>query len=199
LNQYHELANVANKEANGKLAELDKQYHDEGKISAEEYEKAKGTLMSTYADTNKGVVGNFLKYYSDETDLKTGKAKEKWGTNLAGMSGDTSTWKKDVNGYLGEVETAIGEWEETYKTANTNTSNALDDSETATRELKDESNKLKVALIGENGLAGAEDTILEKVVAEIREVKNLSDEYANNRRELLLLIAAYEGYLDKLS
>ena len=199
LNQYHELANVANKEANGKLAELDKLYHDEGKLSTEEYEKAKNTLMSTYANTNEGVVGNFLKYYSDETKTKTDEAKSKWGTNLAGMSSDTSTWKENINGYLKEVEEEIVLWEETYNTANTNTKNALNDSETATGELRDESNKLKEALIGKNGLAGAEDTILEKVIAETREVRELTGAYANNRSELLLLIAAYEGYLDKLS
>jgi hypothetical protein len=193
------LANVANKEANDKLAELDKQYHDEGKISEEEYEKAKNTLMSTYANTNEGVVGNFLKYYSDETKTKTDEAKEKWGTNLAGMSGDTSTWKENVNGYLKEVEDEIVLWEETYNIANANTKNALNDSKTATGELRDESNKLKVALIGENGLAGAEDTILKKIVDETREVKELTGAYANNRSELLLLIATYEDYLDKLS
>ena len=198
INQYLKLANIANEQANKELEELDKKYYKDGTLSEENYQKAKNTLMSTYANTNEGVIGNFLDFYNRKTGEITGEASEKWGTSLSGMTNDTSNWEKDVDRYIDEVEKNTEEWGKTEAEVNEDVGKALSNSEEATNKLKEESNELTKDLIGEDGLADAETTVIGKMELELDAVRNLTTAYGNQRVELLLLITAYEKYLETL-
>lgn len=198
INQYLNLANIANKQANKELEKLDNQYHKDGTLSEENYQKAKNTLMSTYANTNEGVVGNFLDFYNRETGKTTDEASEKWGTSLNGMTNNTSQWEKDVNKYVDEVEKNAEEWGKTEADVNEDVGKALTDSKDATEKLREESNKLTKDLIGEDGLASAETTVIDKMKLELDAVNNLTTAYGNQRTKLLSLIGTYEEYLNKL-
>ena len=106
------------------------------------------------------------------------------------MTQNTEAWKKAVNGYLLEIDGQIDEWKNVQNQANKEVQGALNNSEKATKELTDESKKLR-------------DTLKNKVIPAIGEeidaVREQTDAYANQRQELLDLIATYERYLALLN
>jgi hypothetical protein len=177
INQYLGLANIANTKANEELEKLDKQFYQDGTISEEEYQKKKNELMSTYADTNEGVVGNFLDFYSRKTGETTDEVSDKWGTNLSDMTDDSSKWEEDVNKYVDQVEDNAKEWGETEAEVNEDVGKALTDSATASDNLRKESEKLTTTLIGPDGLADAENSVLGKMELELTAVRELTTSY----------------------
>ena len=102
------------------------------------------------------------------------------------MTQNTEQWAANVNTYYQGVQQQIGIWEEVSVQANKDVEDALEDSEEATKKLKDESSNLA-------------DTITKKIIPAIdKELESVAAQtaaYAAQRKELLALIQEYENYL----
>lgn len=106
------------------------------------------------------------------------------------MTQDTEAWKTAVNDYLLEIDDQIDEWKNVQNQANKEVQGALNNSEKATKELTDESKKLRDTL---------NNKVIPSIEKEIDAVREQTDAYANQRAELLALIATYERYLATLN
>ena len=81
-------------------------------------------------------------------------------------------------------------WKNVQNQANKEVQGALNNSKKATKELTDESKKLRDTL---------KDKVIPSIGEEIDAVREQTDAYADQRAELLDLIATYERYLATLN
>jgi hypothetical protein len=134
--------------------------------------------------------GGILRTYSDlyniavRTDADA--TEDNWQKNYGAMTQNTEAWKNNVNGYIGEVMTQTDAWKLVSEKANDDVGGALNDSETATRELKDESKLLRDYI---------NDTLIPTLGSEIEEVRTLTTEYGLERDAISDLIDEYKEYI----
>ena len=98
------------------------------------------------------------------------------------MTKNTDQWRKDVTTYFGEIDRETDTWKQVQTEANTIVKGALDNSSEATKNLTEESSKLKEEIV---------DEVIPAIHKEIEEVLTLTDAYGYQRTELQGLIQDY--------
>ena len=170
---YNELTALQQAWLNGEIA------------SEEEYQRQKDAILNHYLGEG-GVLQTYSHLYSIACQTDADAVADNWQTNYGNMTQDTEAWKIAVDQYLEDIKVQTDAWKDVSTQANADVEDALNDSETATKNLKDESSRLA-------------DTIKSKIIPaidrEIESVRSLTQEYANNRQAILDMIAAYEAYL----
>ena len=106
------------------------------------------------------------------------------------MTQNTLQWATNVNTYYQGVQGQIAAWETVSTTANTNVKDALNDSETATKNLKDESTNLKNAVTTQ---------VIPALEKEIIAVRKTTDAWADQRSGILSLISTYEDLISTIN
>ena len=187
--QYTEKYLQAEQAMYEELKQLQQDYLDGNIASEEEYELRKSQIQDHYLGPE-GVLTTYSKLYNVAVQTDANATADYWGKEYGRMTQDTEAWKIAVNDYLLEVDEQIEDWKEVQNQANKEAQGALNNSEKATKELTDESKKLR-------------DTLKNKVIPAIGEeidtVREQTDAYVNQRQELLDLIATYERYLALLN
>ena len=171
------------------LKQLQQDYLDGNIASEEEYELRKSQIQEHYLGPE-GVLTTYSKLYNIAVKTDANATADYWGKEYGRMTQDTETWKKAVNGYLLEIDGQIDGWKNVQNQANKEVQGALNNSKKATKELTDESKKLRDTL---------KDKVIPSIGEEIDSVREQTDAYADQRSELLALIATYERYLALLN
>ena len=183
--QYTEKYLQAEQAMYEELKQLQQDYLDGNIASEEEYELRKSQIQEHYLGPE-GVLTTYSKLYNIAVQTDANATADYWGKEYGRMTQDTEAWKTAVNDYLLEVDDQIEDWKDIQNQANKEVQGALNNSKKATKELTDESEKLR-------------DTLKNKVIPAIGEeidaVREQTDAYADQRSELLALIATYERYL----
>lgn len=174
---YNELTALQQAWLNGEIA------------SEEEYQRQKDTILNHYLGEG-GVLQTYSNLYRIACQTDADAVADNWQTNYGDMTQDTETWKVAVNQYLEDIKVQTDAWKDVSTQANADVEGALNDSETATKNLKDESSKLA-------------DTITSKVIPaidkELEKVAAQTAAYAAQREQLLALIEEYENYIEALN
>ena len=186
--QYTEKYLQAEQAMYEELKQLQQDYLDGNIASEEEYELRKSQIQEHYLGPE-GVLTTYSKLYNIAVQTDANATADYWGQEYGRMTQDTEAWKTAVNDYLLEVDDQIDEWKNVQNQANKEVQGALNDSKKATKELTDESKKLRDTL---------NNKVIPSIEKEIDAVREQTDAYANQRSELLALIATYERYLATL-
>lgn len=186
--QYTEKYLQAEQAMYEELKQLQQDYLDGNIASEEEYELRKSQIQEHYLGPE-GVLTTYSKLYNIAVQTDANATADYWGKEYGRMTQDTEAWKTAVNDYLLEIDDQIDEWKNVQNQANKEVQGALNNSEKATKELTDESKKLR-------------DTLKNKVIPAIGEeidaVREQTDAYADQRAKLSDLISEYEKYLSLL-
>lgn len=183
--QYTEKYLQAEQAMYDELKQLQQDYLDGNIASEEEYELRKSQIQEHYLGPE-GVLTTYSKLYNIAVQTDANATADYWGQEYGRMTQDTEAWKTAVNDYLLEIDDQIDEWKNVQNQANKEVQGALNDSKKATKELTDESKKLRDTL---------NNKVIPSIEKEIDAVREQTDAYANQRSELLALIATYEKYL----
>lgn len=183
--QYTEKYLQAEQAMYEELKQLQQDYLDGNIASEEEYELRKSQIQEHYLGPE-GVLTTYSKLYNIAVQTDANATADYWGKEYGRMTQDTEAWKTAVNDYLLEVDDQIDEWKDVQNQANKEVQGALNNSKKATKELTDESKKLRDTL---------NNKVIPSIEKEIDAVREQTDAYANQRSELLALIATYEKYL----
>lgn len=183
--QYTEKYLQAEQAMYEELKQLQQDYLDGNIASEEEYELRKSQIQEHYLGPE-GVLTTYSKLYNVAVQTDADATADYWGKDYGKMTQDTEAWKIAVNDYLLEVDDQIEEWKNVQNQANKEVQGALNNSEKATKELTDESKKLRDTL---------NNKVIPSIEKEIDSVREQTDAYADQRAELLALIATYEKYL----
>lgn len=186
--QYTEKYLQAEQAMYEELKQLQQDYLDGNIASEEEYELRKSQIQEHYLGPE-GVLTTYSKLYNIAVQTDANATADYWGQEYGRMTQDTEAWKTAVNDYLLEIDDQIDEWKNVQDQANKEVQGALNDSKKATKELTDESKKLRDTL---------NNKVIPSIEKEIDAVREQTDAYANQRSELLALIATYERYLATL-
>lgn len=187
--QYTEKYLQAEQAMYEELKQLQQDYLDGNIASEEEYELRKSQIQEHYLGPE-GVLTTYSKLYNIAVQTDANATADYWGQEYGRMTQDTEAWKTAVNDYLLEIDDQIDEWKNVQNQANKEVQGALNNSEKATKELTDESKKLRDTL---------NNKVIPSIEKEIDAVREQTDAYANQRAELLALIATYERYLATLN
>lgn len=187
--QYTEKYLQAEQAMYEELKQLQQDYLDGNIASEEEYELRKSQIQEHYLGPE-GVLTTYSKLYNIAVQTDANATADYWGQEYGQMTQDTEAWKTAVNDYLLEVDDQIEDWKDVQNQANKEVQGALNNSKKATKELTDESKKLRDTL---------KNQVIPAIGKEIDAVREQTDAYANQRAELLALIATYERYLALLN
>lgn len=183
--QYTEKYLQAEQAMYEELKQLQQDYLDGNIASEEEYELRKSQIQEHYLGPE-GVLTTYSKLYNIAVQTDANATADYWGQEYGKMTQDTEAWKTAVNDYLLEINDQIDEWKNVQNQANKEVQGALNNSEKATKELTDESKNLRNTL---------NNKVIPSIEKEIDAVREQTDAYADQRSELLDLIATYERYL----
>lgn len=187
--QYTEKYLQAEQAMYEELKQLQQDYLDGNIASEEEYELRKSQIQEHYLGPE-GVLTTYSKLYNIAVQTDANATADYWGQEYGRMTQDTEAWKTAVNDYLLEIDDQIDEWKNVQNQANKEVQGALNNSKKATKELTDESKNLRDTL---------NNKVIPSIEKEIDAVREQTDAYANQRAELLALIATYERYLATLN
>ena len=183
--QYTEKYLQAEQAMYEELKQLQQDYLDGNIASEEEYELRKSQIQEHYLGPE-GVLTTYSKLYNIAVQTDANATADYWGQEYGKMTQDTEAWKTAVNDYLLEIDDQIDKWKNVQNQANKEVQGALNNSKKATKELTDESKKLRDTL---------NNKVIPSIEKEIDSVRKQTDAYADQRSELLDLIATYERYL----
>lgn len=183
--QYTEKYLQAEQAMYEELKQLQQDYLDGNIASEEEYELRKSQIQEHYLGPE-GVLTTYSKLYNIAVQTDANATADYWGQEYGRMTQDTEAWKTAVNDYLLEIDDQIEDWKDVQNQANKEVQGALNNSKKATKELTDESKKLRDTL---------KNQVIPSIEKEIDAVREQTDAYANQRSELLALIVTYERYL----
>lgn len=187
--QYTEKYLQAEQAMYEELKQLQQDYLDGNIASEEEYELRKSQIQEHYLGPE-GVLTTYSKLYNVAVQTDANATADYWGQEYGRMTQDTEAWKTAVNGYLLEIDDQTDEWKNVQNQANKEVQDALNNSKKATKELTDESKNLRDTL---------NNKVIPSIEKEIDSVREQTDAYADQRKELLDLIATYEDYLELLN
>ena len=187
--QYTEKYLQAEQAMYEELKQLQQDYLDGNIASEEEYELRKSQIQEHYLGPD-GVLTTYSKLYNVAVQADADATADYWGKDYGQMTQDTDAWKTAVNDYLLEVDDQIEDWKDVQNQANKEVQGALNNSKKATKELTDESRNLRDTI---------NDEVIPAIENEIDSVREQTDAYADQRSELLDLIATYERYLKLLN
>lgn len=183
--QYTEKYLQAEQAMYEELKQLQQDYLDGNIASEEEYELRKSQIQEHYLGPE-GVLTTYSKLYNVAVQTDANATADYWGKEYGRMTQDTEVWKTAVNDYLLEVDDQIEDWKDVQNQANKEVQGALNNSKKATKELTNESRNLRDTI---------NDEVIPAIENEIDSVREQTDAYADQRSELLDLIATYESYL----
>ena len=187
--QYTEKYLQAEQAMYEELKQLQQDYLDGNIASEEEYELRKSQIQEHYLGPE-GVLTTYSKLYNIAVQTDANATADYWGQEYGRMTQNTEAWKTAVNDYLLEIDDQIEDWKDVQNQANKEVQGALNNSKKATKELTDESKKLRDTL---------NNKVIPSIEKEIDAVREQTDAYADQRAELLALIATYERYLALLN
>lgn len=187
--QYTEKYLQAEQAMYEELKQLQQDYLDGNIASEEEYELRKSQIQEHYLGPE-GVLTTYSKLYNIAVQTDANATADYWGQEYGRMTQNTEAWKTAVNDYLLEIDDQIEDWKDVQNQANKEVQGALNNSKKATKELTDESKKLRDTL---------KNQVIPSIEKEIDAVREQTNAYANQRSELLALIATYERYLALLN
>lgn len=179
----------ATQEMYNQLTELQQAWLNGEISSEEEYERRKEEILNHYLGPE-GVLTTYQNLYNIAVRTDADATADNWQKDYAAMTQNTEDWKVAVNDYLIEIEGQTAQWAEVSEQANEDVEGALNDSATATKELTNESENLK-DMINEEVIPAIED--------ELDWVKEQTEAYAEQRKELFALIKTYEDYINTIN
>ena len=171
------------------LDELWRLYYEDHAIDEAEYNRRYEEIYKYYYGDN-GILATYAHLYNIGVQTDANATADNWQKDYGAMTQNTEAWASAVNTYYEGVKGQITEWENLQVQANEDVEGALNDSETATKELKEESNRLAEAL---------KTKVIPAIDSEIKSVQAQTAAYAAQRKELLALIEEYERYIDQLN
>ena len=186
---YTEKYLQAQQEMFNDLDELWRLYYEEGAISREEYERRYAEIQDHYYGSN-GILTTYAHLYNVGVQADSRATADNWQTDYGNMTQNTEAWAGAVNDYYTAVQGQITSWESLQTTANEQVSGALNNSETATKELTDESKNLKDTI---------ETDVIPAIEEELKAVALQTAAYAAQRKELQGLIDDYIRYIEQLN
>ena len=187
--EYTEKYLQAQQDMYNELTELQQAWINGEIASEEEYQRRKDEILNHYLGEG-GVLQTYSNLYRIACSADADAVADNWQKDYGAMTQDTEAWKAAVDKYLEDIKVQTDAWKDVSTQANEDVSGALDDSETATKELKEESNRLAEAL---------KTKVIPAIDSEIKSVQAQTAAYAAQRKELLALIEEYERYLDQLN
>ena len=187
--QYTEKYLQAEQSMYEELKQLQQDYLDGNIASEDEYNLRKSQIQEHYLGPE-GVLTTYSKLYNIAVQTDANATADYWGQEYGRMTQDTEAWKTAVNDYLLEIDDQIDEWKNIQDQANKEVQGALTNSKKATKDLTDESRTLRDTL---------NNRVIPAIEKEIDAVREQTDAYADQRAELLDLIATYERYLATLN
>ncbi len=173
------------------LQELEalKEAHLSGEVATEEEYNAKKALIMEHYYGPDGILTTYQNLYNVAVRTDADATADYWAKDYGQMTQNTADWANAVQSYWVQIEGEIDRWKQVSQDANRTVENALDDSATATKNLTDESEKLKDTLI---------DTVVPAIKEELDWVADQTEAYAAQRAELERLIDTYERYTNQL-
>ena len=187
--EYTEKYLQAQQDMYNELTELQQAWINGEIASEEEYQRRKDEILNHYLGEG-GVLQTYSNLYRIACSADADAVADNWQKDYGAMTQDTEAWKAAVDKYLEDIKVQTDAWKDVSTQANEDVSGALDDSETATKELKEESNRLAEAL---------KTKVIPAIDSEIKSVQAQTAAYAAQRKELLALIEEYERYIDQLN
>ena len=152
------------------LAELDR-LRAEGTIATdEELAMRREQVLAHYMDPVNGILTQYSKLYNIAVQTDSKATADYWAADYGAMTQNSEAWKIAVNGYFTEVDTATNTWKTVSEEANRLVKGALDNSATATKNLKDESEDLRDEI---------NDEVIPALQSELEDVDKLTTGFLN--------------------
>ena len=170
------------------LANLQQMYLD-GEIATEEEYKARQAEIINHYYGEDGVLATYANLYNIAVRTDADATNDNWQKNYGEMTQHTEDWKIAVNKYLEEIGIEFEGWKITTEKANEDVGGALGNSEQATKDLKDESTRLKEVISKD---------VVPAIGKEIDAVKLQIIEYGKSKDAIDEMIKSYEKYLELL-
>ena len=167
---YDTLTSIQEAWLNGEIATQEE--YDRQMLAAQEYYYQK--------------LEDYSSLYTVAVTTDTRVVKDAWSSGFSDMIYKTETWKEAVNTYSNEAKQTLVDWY--AKVDEIANKTGLDNIAGKVKAITDESEALKIALLGEDGKSG----VIQAIKDELTAVSNLTGGYANLRKEIQALIADYE-------
>ena len=181
-NNYVEKYQQTMQEMYDELQNLTEMYHNGEIESFEEYERRMRETQEYYYQK----LEDYSELYGIAIAEDTRIIEDAWSTDFNTMTEHTQDWKQAVDNYVVEVKDIFYDYEEEMDQIANETGVSLNKIETSVSDVTRESNNLKDALIGEDGLIKAFDD-------QINAVADITSGYASLRESLNDLIKEYEA------
>ena len=114
---------------------------------------------------------------------------EAWSAGFNEMIGSTDTWMVAVNNYVSQVSLAFSTWKGEMEIIAKDVGVDLGSIEGSIKDVTDESDNLRKAIIGEDGKGG----VVQALKNELQAVKDVTDKYATLRGSLDSVKQGYEA------
>ena len=156
--------------------------------SEQEYQDAVAAAKEYYYQK----LADYSSLYSVALTTDSNVVADAWSTDFSDMMYQTEDWKTAVNDYIGQVQSAMSEYETQMDNIAEQTVGKDLDTITEKTEAITTANDALVETITKDG------GVIDSIEKELTSVAELTGEYASLRQEILDLIETYEDMLDAI-
>ena len=167
------------------LTSITEAYFNGEIASQEEYEAQMLAAQEYYYQQ----LENYQDLYGIALDADTRVIQDSWTSSFRTMINNTENWKMKVEEYSASAAESLSKWYDKVDEISKRT--GLDNIASNVKKVTEESNALRDAILGTDGKKGVVDALKDQ----INEVSKLTEEYAEYRSELKLIIEEYENLI----
>ena len=185
-NDYGQKKLQAEQDFANALIAIDQKAQEDAIYRETQYQADRARIISEYT----ALIESYSNLYAVAQEEDSRVVADAWVNAYGTMISDGETWKTATTGYVSEIDTAFSTWETDMDFVRKEVGTDLDTLADRTKDLTDESEKLRDKIV---------DEVVPAMDSELTRVRELTTEYANNRTALLNLIEEYKNYLSLLN
>ena len=185
-NDYGQKKLQAEQDFANALIAIDQKAQEDAIYRETQYQADRARIISEYT----ALIESYSNLYAVAQEEDSRVVADAWVNAYGTMISDGETWKTATAGYVSEIDTAFSTWETDMDFVRKEVGTDLDTLADRTKDLTDESEKLRDKIV---------DEVVPAMDSELTRVRELTTEYANNRTALLNLIEEYKNYLSLLN
>lgn len=185
-NDYGQKKLQAEQDFANALIAIDQRAQEDAIYRETQYQADRARIISEYT----ALIQSYSNLYAVAQEEDSRVVADAWVNAYDTMISDGETWKTATSDYVSAVDTAFSTWEADMDFVRKEVGTDLDTLADRTKDLTDESEKLRDKIV---------DEVVPAMDSELTRVRELTTEYANNRTALLQLIEEYQNYLNLLN
>ena len=185
-NDYAEKKIQAEADLANKLIEIDQKYQEGAYESEVEYQNARTAIIAQYTD----LITSYSNLYAIASGEDARVVQDAWTSTYRDIILDGENWQIAISNYTQKVGDAFENWAERTDILTEQVGSDLDDTKSKVDDITNSSEALKDTLI---------DDVVPAMSDTLKQVRELTEEYASQRDVIFELIEGYEGLAKKMN